>query len=125
MEDHTLSSIHTVRYSPQKDTSLIMVELHQQLMMDPLDGREEMSEESDGEDISYTELKKRMWKDKMRMKKFKTAYGSAEKGETSGSASRGTFQAKEDAEIPGCHPQVHGQDHASVQSPRLCLRYHP
>lgn len=39
-------------------------------MMDNLTG-EEMSEDSEVEDISYADLKKRMCKDRMRLQKFK------------------------------------------------------
>ncbi|XP_010673484.1 putative ETHYLENE INSENSITIVE 3-like 4 protein [Beta vulgaris subsp. vulgaris] len=45
-----------------------MVEIYEELMDTLSSG--EMSEESDAEDISYAELKRRMWKDKMRMKKL-------------------------------------------------------
>lgn len=46
-----------------------MVELYAE-MMDNL-SIEEMSEDSEVEDISYADLKKRMWKDRMRLQKFK------------------------------------------------------
>lgn len=51
-------------------------ELQEEMMSASSSG--EMSEDSDMEDISYANLKKRMWKDQMRMHKFKAAKVAAE-----------------------------------------------
>ncbi|CAO2830389.1 unnamed protein product [Amaranthus hypochondriacus] len=58
-----------------------MVEIHEDEQMDPL-STEEMSEgsqeEDEEEEISYADLKKRMWMDQIRMKRFKAERQAAE-----------------------------------------------
>ena len=88
---------------------------------------EEGEDDDYDEDISYDELKKRMWKDRMRMQKLKsqksnisiTTTEDHDQLETSSSSS-----ARQE-EVSRRKKMSRAQDHGSLQSQRLCLWHRP